>query len=828
MNRSGLRTLVSLLFVVPLAFGAPEALATGQRPSARQAPLVISNSITSVEVGTAITLTTSGGSGTGAVTFSARGSGCSVSGTQLTASRATSCSVTARKAASTGYSSTNSGAKSFSFIAVVRAFNGRNCTILGTTRADTLTGTAGDDVICGLGGNDRISGLGGNDVIDGGAGNDWISAGLGADLVAGGAGTDTINGDGGGDLLSGGDDADTISGGTQLDICQQDPADVDPDCESTTTTPIFEGKLLSGTAYRTDGLPVVGAKIEVGGNTGVDSLTYTDDSGYYQVLLPVGDGYRLTMTWLPEGDQPFPSFVEGGYSDIDVDTDTVVNLEIPMPNEVTVHVDDDRGDPIEGATVRTYPGTGSGVPSGPGTSIALDWFRYHTSRSTTTNAYGDATLWLYDGGSPINIETFFVTPEGVTARRWIENVVIDGDMTLTAELETSVSTVSGRVTRYDGTGVEGVKIELTSGETQSSAAVFTDADGYYEASVTPGGDYTFWLNWLPAASEEYPWKVVSITNGIVLEDDTTINVPLPRPNRVRVNVTDLNGNPLEGAVVRTTIGSTEGGYSELPGTIVSLGAYSGQRRTTDADGAAYLWLFPASYSPYTLVEYTLPDGTLIRKQVEVEVEDGWETTVVLPTSTVVFSGTVKRSDGVAIVGAEMHLSSGDTGADVKVRTDETGTFRASVPAGGDYRVWMTWQPGSSEPFPAKIEAYRHPVEFRRNTTINFTVPLPRKVTVLVTDRNDRPLRGAIVTTGVGSQRGIDPPPGSGFSAIMFYSGQSSTTGSDGKGYLYLYDFPYAIDAYAEYRPSSGSITRVGFDVMVSGDTSTTVRFDRIG
>ena len=141
---------------------------------------------------------------------------------------------------------------------------------------------------------------------------------------------------------------------------------------------------------------------------------------------------------------------------------------------------------------------------------------------------------------------------------------------------------------------------------------------------------------------------------------------------------------------------------------------------------------------------------------------------------------------------------------------------------------MTWYPGSAEPFPAKIDAYRHPVEFRRSTTINFTVPMPRKVTVLVIDRSGRPLRGAVVTSGEGSSRGIPPPPGSGFTAFMYWSGQSSTTGSDGRGYLYFYDFPYAIDAYAEYRPSGGTVSRIAFDVMVSGDTSTTVQFDRIG
>jgi hypothetical protein len=67
-------------------------------------------------------LTTSGGSGTGAVTFAVTGTGCTLSGTRLTVAtnylrgRLVSCSVVATKAASGIYGSISSAPKVFNFL----------------------------------------------------------------------------------------------------------------------------------------------------------------------------------------------------------------------------------------------------------------------------------------------------------------------------------------------------------------------------------------------------------------------------------------------------------------------------------------------------------------------------------------------------------------------------------------------------------------------------------------------------------------------------------------------------------------------------------------
>jgi len=73
-------------------------------PPVAQATLVAAATKTALKVGQTTTLSTTGGSGSGAVTFSVASGGCVISGTTLTApSAAATCSVTASKAADTAY-----------------------------------------------------------------------------------------------------------------------------------------------------------------------------------------------------------------------------------------------------------------------------------------------------------------------------------------------------------------------------------------------------------------------------------------------------------------------------------------------------------------------------------------------------------------------------------------------------------------------------------------------------------------------------------------------------------------------------------------------------
>jgi hypothetical protein len=95
-------------------------------------------------VGTALRLSISGGTGTGAVTWTlAAGSsaGCTLSGNSLTASRAGTCSVTATKAGDATYIAASSPATMVSFVLPLKAIRVAGAVVAGRTTTITIVGS---------------------------------------------------------------------------------------------------------------------------------------------------------------------------------------------------------------------------------------------------------------------------------------------------------------------------------------------------------------------------------------------------------------------------------------------------------------------------------------------------------------------------------------------------------------------------------------------------------------------------------------------------------------------------------------------------------------
>jgi trimeric autotransporter adhesin len=80
-----------------------------------QLPLVVSNTTRTATVGSTITLTSSGGTGNGVVTFAYTGTYCSITAGVLSASQAATCLVTATKPSDGTYASKTSPALQFRF-----------------------------------------------------------------------------------------------------------------------------------------------------------------------------------------------------------------------------------------------------------------------------------------------------------------------------------------------------------------------------------------------------------------------------------------------------------------------------------------------------------------------------------------------------------------------------------------------------------------------------------------------------------------------------------------------------------------------------------------
>jgi len=112
---------------------ASAATVSSSSADVAQATLTIANTTLTANVGAAVGLTTSGGSGTGAITYSVTGTGCTVPGSSLIVTAAGTCVVTATKAASTGFLAATSAPVSFSISDVIQAVAQATLTIANTT-----------------------------------------------------------------------------------------------------------------------------------------------------------------------------------------------------------------------------------------------------------------------------------------------------------------------------------------------------------------------------------------------------------------------------------------------------------------------------------------------------------------------------------------------------------------------------------------------------------------------------------------------------------------------------------------------------------------------
>ena len=136
--------------VTTISLGASLLFAFGMAPMANastkaQKTLKISNTKLTGSVGTQLKVTTSGGSGSGAVKFTVKGAGCTIGSTsgELKATAATTCTVTAVKAASGAYKAATSAAVKFVFSLSQAPLRITNTTLTGEVGTPIIVTAAG-------------------------------------------------------------------------------------------------------------------------------------------------------------------------------------------------------------------------------------------------------------------------------------------------------------------------------------------------------------------------------------------------------------------------------------------------------------------------------------------------------------------------------------------------------------------------------------------------------------------------------------------------------------------------------------------------------------
>lgn len=143
--------------------------------------------------------------------------------------------------------------------------------LVGGADDDLLDGGSGDDDLSGDDGNDDCRGGDGLDDVSGGIGDDTLRGNSGDDDCSGGVGDDDMRGGSGDDTVHGGMGADDCRGGSGDDVSDNDPEDVNDDCEGDDNEQELGAALTGTTAHGEaqfsngldDGQPDVEFEVEI-------------------------------------------------------------------------------------------------------------------------------------------------------------------------------------------------------------------------------------------------------------------------------------------------------------------------------------------------------------------------------------------------------------------------------------------------------------------------------------------------------------------------------------------------------------------------------------
>ena len=146
------RSLLPVVAVVALAAPSVAVVTSADAALTAQKTLKISNAVHTAAVGSTVKVTTSGGSGTGKVTFLVKGTHCKIDAAtgSLTAKSAATCVVTASKASSAGFKAATAAAVTFTFSVEQAPLKITNKTLAGSVGAPisvTFSGGSGSGVV---------------------------------------------------------------------------------------------------------------------------------------------------------------------------------------------------------------------------------------------------------------------------------------------------------------------------------------------------------------------------------------------------------------------------------------------------------------------------------------------------------------------------------------------------------------------------------------------------------------------------------------------------------------------------------------------------------
>ncbi|MEV7623816.1 carboxypeptidase regulatory-like domain-containing protein [Actinoplanes sp. NPDC089786] len=538
--------------------------------------------------------------------------------------------------------------------------------------------------------------------MTGNAGSNTLTGGTGNDTLTGGAGNDTLRGQDGDDRIDGGTGTDRVEGGRGRNVCTKDVGGQRLDCTITITIPALQAVQVSGTVVDADGNPVAGVEVQM--RNGVT----TGSDGRFSI---VGARGAQSLGVSANGLAGFPAqFGLTGTVNLKTDT-TGLTIRLPRPVQLTVHVTDDRDEPLANAWVTTnfedqlYLSPTSSQsrlwPGGPVYTLRSAVIPWDELRQTDAN--GDLALAAYPGTLP-RLEASYTAGNGLSASRTLTNVAVTGGQVDVAITAPEPVQVSGTVVDVDNQPVAGVEVQMYSSAT-------TDADGQFSIVGVRGAQYmSVSANGLAGFPAQF---ALSATVDLTAEI-TGLSLQLPRPVEATVHVTDGKDQPLAHAQVTTNFEDqlyrtpTDSQSRLWPGgpvyTLYSAVIPWDEQRHTDANGDLVLASYPGTL-PRLEASYTAENGlSASRTLTNVAVTGGQVDVAIDMPEAVQVSGTVVDADGQPVAGVEVQMYDGAT-------TDGDGRFSIVGVRGAQY---MSVSANGLAGFPA---------QFALTSTVQLTIDI---------------------------------------------------------------------------------------------------------
>ena len=355
-------------------------------------------------------------------------------------------------------------------------------------------------------------------------------------------------------------------------------------------------------------------------------------------------------------------------------------------------------------------GTGNGTISG------------HVSDVTTGNALSGATV-NYSGGSattdasgnytlsnvPAGTYTVTASLTGYLSRS--QSVTVTSGTTTTANFQLATAgIIAGTVTNTSGTAISGASVTITGGNIATTLNLTTDANGNYNSSWIPIGNYT-----VTAAMSGFTSQTQSTT--VTAGATSTVNFSLA--------ATATTTGTLSGTVSNASTGAA------IAGATVS---YSGGSTTTSSTGTYTLSNVPAGS-----VTVTAAASGFASQSQTTTVNAGATTTLnfALAPSSSGGTGTItgkvtNASSGAAVSSATVSYSGGST------TTSTTGTYTLANVAAGTYAVTAAKSGLGSSTQTVTVTS-------GATTTANFKLAASGKIAGTVKNASGAVISGATVT-----------------------------------------------------------------------------------